>query len=110
MREKPALYLGRAPATIAHLKTFITGVQVGCAGAGVPGAMDVFEEWVLWRHRVPGWSLDSFGYILKRAGDNEEKAFQLFFQYLEDYLIEREKLGADGIRAGLRASYEAAPS
>ena len=108
IREKPALYLGGAPATIAHLRTFITGVQVGWAGVGLPGAMDAFEEWVLWRHRVPGLSLDSFGYILEKADRDEERAFRLFFEYLEDYLLERSRLGVEGIRAALRASYEKA--
>ena len=97
------MYLGRAPVSISHLETLVTGIHMG-RGADVPGRMDAFEEWVLWRHPVPGFSANSFGLILKQAGGNEGHAFQLFFDYLEDYLAERQQIGADGIRAGLRAS------
>jgi hypothetical protein len=68
--------------------------------------LDVFDQWILWRHGVPNLSTNSFGYILHHANGDEKKAYRLFFEYLEEYLAEREKIGAEGIKAGLKAYYE----
>jgi hypothetical protein len=36
----------------------------------------------------------------------KKKAFNLFFEFFEEYLVDRERLGADGIKAGLKSFYE----
>jgi len=109
LAKRPAFYLARSPATLDQLQTFICGASVGNRYGQGLSALDAFDEWVLWRHGVP--DLSDGGWprlILKRAGDDEAAAFQLFFNYLEEYLVERDRIGADGIRAGLRASLHAA--
>ncbi len=91
---------------MSELQSFIIGVQVGRECGKDPMALDVFNVWVHWRYGVRGLDLSWSSLILKRAGGDEEAAFKLFFRYLEEYLVEREQLGAEGIKAGLRTWYE----
>lgn len=106
MAKRPAFYFGRRPATLGHLESFFLGLQVGAKMGEDLKAFDAFEEWVLWRHGAPKLSTNSFGYILHHAAGDESRAFGLFFEYLEEFLLEREKIGAKGIRAGLKSYYD----
>lgn len=108
MSQRTGMYFGKSSfATISHLELFFQGTQVGQRLAAEDfKVLDAFDDWVCWRYRVPGYSLSGLGHILKRANDDQEAAFRLFFQYLEEYLLEREKLGPEGIKTALLASYE----
>jgi hypothetical protein len=101
--EKPGFYLAPDSSgqskSISHLKTFITGIQVGQHLKTDIGALDGFTEWVCHRYGIAMSSIGWSGLILKRAGGDEAAAFQLFFVHLEEYLREREQIGCEAIKA-----------
>jgi hypothetical protein len=100
--KKPGFYLtpkndGNSK-SISHLRTFIVGVQVGQHLKHDTSVLDGFTEWVCHRYSVPMGARDWSGHILERVSGDEVAAFQLFFEHFEEYLQERDRIGADAIR------------
>jgi hypothetical protein len=81
--KKPAFYLSPDLSgnckSISHLRTFLTGVQVG-QHLQVDHVLDAFTFWVCHRYQIPMGGLDGIGYILEHAGGDEATAFDLFFK------------------------------
>ncbi len=44
-------------------------------------------------------SMDWAGHIGRHCGEDDVAAFRLFFELLEEYVRDREQLGADAIKA-----------
>jgi hypothetical protein len=103
--RKPQLYLGRGP-SLSHLFMYIVGFQSGKLSPDDTSALDSFEFWVYHHYRASGsthWS----SIILEHADGDEALAFRRFFEHLEEYLSERERIGADAIKARYIASISA---
>lgn len=97
--KKPGLYLGSANSSITHLKTLITGFQCGQRLHDDTSVLDSFTFWVCHHYGVPDGARDWSGHLLERAGGDEAAAFRLFFQHFDEYLKERETIGAEAIKA-----------
>jgi hypothetical protein len=60
--------------------------------------LDAFTFWVCTRFSVPDGSMDWAGHIWRHCGEDDEAAFRLFFELLEEYVSDRELHGADAIK------------
>jgi hypothetical protein len=104
--KKPAMYIGDSPRnrmSIWHLTSFIVGFQSGSIGRGKyhddDGVLDAFTFWVCTRFGVPDGASDWAGHIWRHCGEDDEAAFRMFFELLEEYLKERKKVGSKVIKA-----------
>ena len=101
--KKPAFYLTPKKdgdsKSISHLRTFICGIQVGQHLKHDTSILDSFTFWVCHHYGVPDGARDWSGHLLKQAGGDESEAFRLFFQHFEEYVKERETIGAEAIKA-----------
>ena len=87
IRQRPGLYLGQAK--ISLLPTFIIGYRM------YPGAFkddyfgeNGFLEWMDKKYNIgqpSSWTTP----FLDKANDNEEKALELYFDYLEEFQNEK---------------------
>jgi hypothetical protein len=85
--------------SLSHLRTFLAGIEIGQQLQDDQRVLDAFTFWVCHRYQVPMGGLDGFGHILNRVAYNEPQAFEIFFELLEEYLQERERVGYDEIKA-----------
>ncbi len=91
---RPAMYLGKK--SLSYLNVFLIGFDIADKfGACKFKTRDIlfndFDEFVRFKYRVNGF----MGYstrILKKADNDEEKAFDLFFALLEEFKLEKEDL------------------
>jgi hypothetical protein len=101
--KKPGFYIGDFPrrrVTIWNLRAFLVGYQCGTRQPGLEGddVLDAFTFWVCTRFGVPDGSMDWSGHIWRHCGEDDEAAFRLFFELLEEYLRDLELHGADTIK------------
>ena len=72
-------------------------------GRGAPAEgediLDSMTYWVCTRYGVPYSSMDWSGILWRQCDEDDEAAFCLFFELLEDYVRDREQLGAEGIKS-----------
>jgi hypothetical protein len=94
--RKPSFYLGQP--SLSHLFSFIVGFQTGKLCPDDGGALDSFEFWIYHRYGESG-SRHWQQIIRDHAGGDDTVAFRRFFEHLEEYLAERERIGADAIKA-----------
>jgi hypothetical protein len=101
--RRPGFYLAPDKAggceSISHLRSFITGFQVGQHLKDDSSILGHFTFWVCHRYGVSDGGMDWSGHILERADGDEAVAFRLFFELFEQYLEEREKIGPEAIQA-----------
>lgn len=101
IREKPGMYLGNK-GTISHMRSLIVGFQAGSHGRGKyqegDGVLDAFTSWVCMRFRVPDSGMAWDGQIRRYCDEDDEAAFGMFFELLEEYLKERARIGPDEIQ------------
>ncbi len=93
VRIRPAMYLGEAK--ISLLPTFIIGYMVGCNLARNPDFKDTyfddggFLEWMDQKYHIGqpnSWTTP----FLDQSNDDERKALELYFNYLEEYHNEKK--------------------
>ncbi len=94
VREKPGMYIGEAK--ISNLPNFIIGYNMAIQMSTdttissdryfQPG----FLEWFYHRYHIKPASFWETAF-LEEAKNDEEKALELFFEYLEEYSISIEK-------------------
>jgi hypothetical protein len=101
--KKPGMYIGgpRRP-SIWHLDSFIVGYQSGALRQpGLEGddVLDAFLFWVCTRFNVPDGPMNWAGHIWRHCGEDDEAAFKMFFELLEEYVKDREQLGPEAIKA-----------
>lgn len=101
--KKPGFYISGFPSgsvSILHLRSFLVGYQ---CGRGQPAEgddiLDAMTYWVCARYGVPYSSADWSGILWQQCGKDDEAAFGLFFVLLEEYVRDRERLGAEGIKS-----------
>jgi len=104
--KKPGFYLapdkcGRCE-SIRALKNFVLGLQMS-QWTKDDGVLAEFTFWVCHHYGVPDGAMDWYGHILERAEWDEVAAFRLFFEHFEEYLKDRETIGAEGIKARFTA-------
>jgi hypothetical protein len=108
--KRPGLYIGdfaRNRYSIWHLRAFLVGYQSGRqALAEGDEILDSLTFWVCTRYGVPDGPLDWSGHFLRQCGEDDEAAFRLFFELLEEYVRDREQLGPEGIKAGFTRMLE----
>ena len=101
IRKKPRIYLGNNP-TISQIRSLIVGFQSGSFGRGKSqegdGVLDAFTSWVCMRFGVPDSGMAWDGQIRRHCEQDDEAAFGMFFELLEEYLKERERIGPDEIQ------------
>ena len=95
--QKPGLYLGQSP-SLSHLFSFIVGFQSGRMCSDDTSVLDSFEFWVYHHYSETG-SRHWQQIIRQHAGGDDALAFRRFFEHLEEYLAERERIGSDAIKA-----------
>jgi hypothetical protein len=61
--------------------------------------LDALTFWVCKRYGVPDGPMDWAGHLWRQSGEDDEAAFRLFFELLEDYVRDREQLGPEVIKA-----------
>lgn len=105
IRKRPAMYLSQQPQngySIWQLTTFITGFQSGSIGRKPHQEgdliLDAFTFWVCARFGVAGGAMGWAGHIWRHCGEDNEAAFHRFFELLEEYVKERERLGSEAIK------------
>ena len=94
--QKPGFYLGQP--SLSHLFAFIVGFQSGKLCPDDTSALDSFEFWIYHRYGESG-SRHWQQIIHEHADGDDAVAFRRFFEHLEEYLAERERIGADAIKA-----------
>ena len=103
--KRPSFYLGdpaRNRFSIWHLQSFLSGYQCGSRHDAVrkgDDGLDVLTFWVCTRFGVPDGSMTWSGHLWRQSGEDDEVAFRLFFELFEEYVRDREQLGADDIKA-----------
>jgi hypothetical protein len=89
IQDKPELIIGKR--SIMLLNAFIAGVE--CADTKLWTTMPQyyfrgeFNKWVARKYKIEdslGWD----GIIFEQADNNDEKAFDLFFDLLDEYLLD----------------------
>jgi hypothetical protein len=60
--------------------------------------LDSLTFWVCTRFGVPGGPMDWAGCLWRQSGENDEAAFRLFFELLDEYVRDREQLGPEIIK------------
>ena len=100
--KKPGFYISGSlsgSVSILHLRSFLVGHQ---CGRGQPAEgddiLDGMTYWVCARYGVPCSSMDWSGILWRQCGRDDQAAFRLFFELLEEYVRDRDQLGTDGIR------------
>ncbi len=95
IRERPVMYLGEPK--ISKLSNFIIGYQLGYLMAKKTNSHDDdylgefgFLEWFYKKYNIKVTSFWETPF-LEKVKNNEEKALQLFFSYLEEYQNEKNK-------------------
>lgn len=106
IKKRPMMYIGdraKNRCSIWHLKSFIVGFQSGRIGTGVhqegDDVLDAFTFWICLRFHVPDGPLDWSGLLWKQCGKDDEAAFRMFFDLLDEYLKDRAELGHQVIKA-----------
>lgn len=106
IQKRPAMYIGdqsRNRYSIWHLTSFITGFQSGSIGRGPyqegDSVLDAFTFWVCTRFGIPDGAMDWAGHIWRQCGEDDEAAFRKFFELLEEYIKDRERLGPEEIKS-----------
>jgi hypothetical protein len=98
--KKPCFYLApdqnRHCRSIRELSSFITGFEMGQYVKDNISVLAEFNFWICHRYGQPGASW--YVTLLERAGGDEVAAFDLFFGHFEEYLKEREAIGAEAIK------------
>jgi hypothetical protein len=88
--------------SIWHLKSFIVGFQSGSIGRGPyqegDMVLDAFTFWVCTRFGVPDGPMDWSGHIWRHCDEDDEAAFQMFFELLEEYVKNRARTGPEQIK------------
>lgn len=114
--KKPAMYIGDFPRhrfSIWHLTSFIVGFQSGSIGRGPyqegDMVLDAFTFWVCTRFGVADGSMNWAGHIWRHCGEDDEAAFRVFFDLLEEYVRDREQLGPEEIKARFQQMLERLP-
>jgi hypothetical protein len=102
--QKPGFYLGQP--SLSHLFAFIVGFQTGKRCPDDTSVLDSFEFWI-YHHYGESGSRHWQQIIRDHAGGDDAVAFRRFFAHLEEYLIERERIGADAIKARYMQSFSA---
>ncbi|SRR5260221_9585363 len=101
--KRPTMYLvdpTRNRCSIWHLQSFLVGFQSGRRERKEgDDILDEFLFWVCTRYRVADGAMNWAGHLWVQCGKDEEAAFHLFFELLEEYLIDREQLGPDVLKA-----------
>ena len=100
--EKPGFYIGgpHKGYSIWHLDTLITGYQHGRLGQPTVVGDDILDSMTIWvctRYRIQSGSMSWASLLWQKCGEDDEAAFKLFFDLLEDYVSDRQNLGAEGI-------------
>jgi hypothetical protein len=100
--KKPGFYIGGLPSgsvSISHLRSFLVGYECGrVQPAEGDDILDSMTYWVCTRYGVPYSSMDWSGILRRQCGEDDEAAFLLFFELFEEYVRDRERLGAEGIK------------
>lgn len=60
--------------------------------------LDAFTFWVCTRFGVADGAMNWAGHIWSHCGEDNEAAFHRFFELLEEYVKERERLGPEAIK------------
>lgn len=103
--KRPAMFLaapGRRPFSIWHLKSFLVGYECGRLDGQARDGDDILDSltfWVCTRYNVPDGAMSWAGHLWRQSGEDDEAAFRLFFELLEDYVRERQQLGADTLKS-----------
>lgn len=90
------MWLGSKP-SISLLHAFVTGYSHGRDSQDDHNLLDVFNQWICTHYDHPEGAMGWSDHLLRHAGDDEERAFELFFTHLDSYISERASLGADRI-------------
>jgi len=102
--KRPAFYIGDPPRnrfSIWHLHSFLSGYQCGGRHHPVLEGDDILDGLtfcVCTRYRVPDGSMNWAGHLWRQSGENDEAAFRLFFELLEEYVKDWELLGTETIK------------
>jgi hypothetical protein len=102
--KRPGLYIGGLSPnsfSIWHLWSFLSGYQCGGRHHPVLDGDDILDGltfWVCTRFGVPDGSMNWACHLWRQSGENDEAAFRLFFELLEEYVKDRELLGTETIK------------
>ncbi|MCI0446992.1 hypothetical protein L0152_27785 [bacterium] len=91
IKERPGLYLGQR--SITRLHAFIGGYSLAQHELGVPSLetehiLGEFQEWI--QHRFEIGSSHSWAQIILFYSEDEQEAFQQFFDLFEEFLEQHE--------------------
>lgn len=94
IRKRPAMYLGRP--SISLLEAYLHGYCAGMQSHGLTASealpFAAFNSWVIAR-LYPCERNSLWGWLILRACDgNEERAFDRFFEFLDEYRVRQERI------------------
>jgi hypothetical protein len=111
--KRPMMYIGdpiRNRCSVWHLQSFVVGFQSGRFGHVDDDdlILNGFDFWICTRYRI-NLSANWPGLLWLQSGKDDEAAFRLFFELLDDYLRDRELLGPDVLKARFMQMIEELP-
>ncbi len=89
IKFRPLIYIGEK--NINSLYTFFRGYTMGLHSCGFGSENDIltdFEDWLYIRFKKPGFSNNWCNLLLQEKANNQELAFNYFFELFDEFLSE----------------------
>jgi hypothetical protein len=103
--KKPGFYIpvpgqpGQDYRSIWHLNSFVSGYICGKQSGNDKEGIESFTFWVCTRYRVPTGAGNWAVHLWWQCGEDDKKAFELFFELFDEFVRDLEGLGPDTVKA-----------